>query len=404
VQRVQILTTKAQAVTTKVQWAEKAKSDAAQFASKRLTSYPILAPTQPVTTAPTPAPSQPVTALSNAWTGIAGAPTTMPVALKSGVRMVTFTGRSKHVPNKVKMYWLRDAHTNAKLYEDITGCEQTCESTKDPEAAELLISTTSPMKKLRPTQKTVHFSRESFGMHGSQIDKFDLTADMSPESNIPVLSVPADFWETMHKMPVPTLAQVKKRKLAIFMYSNCNAEWDRAGWVRELMKYMHVDCPGNCLRNMPPIAPRAKFDDNSKIYSNYLFVFSFHNAIDTRNFDEKPFYPFLGNTVPIVMADEMFKTMSPGPNSYINATAWKTKKELADHLLYLQKNPEEYLKLFAYRSEPKSPELLSIIQPATVFQKGNGCRFCGCISDWQCMTKRNVNPRTGYGPTKFTPP
>ena len=314
------------------------------------------------------------------------------------------TGRTKQVPNNTFVYWERlENWMQQDKYTDTTGCAQTCALTDDQTKADFLISLNSnpPISKNRARQYTVHFSRESLYHHGDHIHKFDLTMDMSPQSNIPISSVPANFWKTMHSMPIPTLAQVKKRKLAIWIASNCKStEWDRIGWVKELTKYMQIDRPGSCLNNVKAKTSRAAFKSNAQIYSEYLFVFGLVNALDNRNFDEKVFQPFSGNAVPVIRAHKMVSVFAPGRHSYIDGAKY-TPKALAEYLLYLQRHPREYLKYYSYRkTETKPPTMLEKIEQTSIYQTGHMCRICACKYDAMCMTKRNVT-KAGYKETDF---
>ena len=50
---------------------------------------------------------------------------------------------------------------------------------------------------------------------------------------------------------------------------------------------MPVDFPGPCNNNIKGLQGRSKWTKNADMYSNYLFVFAFHNSLDNANIDEK---------------------------------------------------------------------------------------------------------------------
>ena len=202
----------------------------------------------------------------------------------------SFTGLSKTIPagNIVKIYWKRDAFTDPKRYENMRGCEKQCHVVLSPDNADFLISTRMPMTKSQPNQKTVHFSREALYHHGASIDKFDMTMDLGPFSNIPIMSVPANFWKTMHTMVPPAIKSLQKRKLAVWVARNCHdTSWGRTEYMKRLSALMPIDFPGKCNHNIDPskagFGSRAQYGRNSASYGNYLFVFALHNALDNRN-------------------------------------------------------------------------------------------------------------------------
>eukprot|EP00656_Telonema_subtile_P020149 TRINITY_DN21306_c0_g2_i1.p1 TRINITY_DN21306_c0_g2~~TRINITY_DN21306_c0_g2_i1.p1 ORF type:complete len:428 (-),score=102.90 TRINITY_DN21306_c0_g2_i1:37-1320(-) len=312
------------------------------------------------------------------------------------------SGISKRIPpnETVKVWWARDAFT-AGVFEDNTGCRKSCFNVRDKSQADFLVSTKRPSPKTKEAQWTVHFSRESLfdRAHGHKVAGFDLTMDMAPQSNVAVSSIPAvDFWQKMLKLPIPTIAELKKRKFAIFLSSHCGGlGWDRTGWVKELTKFMHIDLPGNCLRNMPFPTKRAGWGHNDDHYKEYLFVFGLTNNIDNRNFDEKVFQPFRANSVPVVKAHPMFSSMVIDQTSFIDSDRFMTPESLANYLTYLRDNLSEYQKLFNYRKRiTEVPKQLQQIQQQTMYQKGTLCRLCACKFDAYCMQTRNVTQARGY--------
>lgn len=306
------------------------------------------------------------------------------------------TGRSKNVTSMTKVWWKRDAFTDPKTYEENTGCKPTCSITTEKTDADILISTLKPESKTKLGQLTVHFSRESLPTHGAHIGEFDMTMDMSPLSNIPITSVPNRFWGMLHSMPIPSVVEVSRRKLAVWYGSNCrNTQWDRTGYLKKLSTYIEIDFPGKCLHNTDTKAVRAAYASNEKLYNDYMFVFGFHNSLDNRNIDEKMFQAFAGNAVNVVMANDIAYYFSPGKHSFIDASRFKTHKDLAEYLKHLQQNPRKYLEYFEYRKQDKPPKVLEAIQETSIYQKGNLCRVCACIWNRDCRRKRTVTQK-GY--------
>ena len=340
--------------------------------------------------------------------------------LKIGVRLPStfhLSGLSKVVKSEgkpVKVYWKRDGHTNPPFYESMKGCETKCIVTSSAKDADFLLSTKRPMKKVNSRQKTVWFSREALYHVGEHVQEFDLTMDFGPFSNIPVLCIPPNFYKTMLNMPVPSLENVKKRKLAVWVARNCGPagsspwrpSWGRAEYVRTMMKYMDIDCPGRCNNNIAAAAAgfggRNSYTGNMKGYSNYMFVFSLHNTLDNINVDEKFYHPYQANSVPVVVGPDTVYSFQPGDHSFVDATVYNTPRDLAEKLMWYKEHPKEYLEtFFSYRKKLPNASMERLHQEfeqagaGQVKGVGDGCRICACKANPDCMRKRNVS-KCGY--------
>ncbi len=319
------------------------------------------------------------------------------VTYQLNIKPRDITGRSKVVKQQTSVYFdTKDFRPKAvSFYFDTTGCETKCRFASSAKEADILVSKTTPLKKYSDAQITIHFSREGFSNEGKNIAQFDMTMDMSPLSNIPMTSIPSNFWQRMHDMPIPTEKSLETRKLAVWFGSNCgNTQWPRTQYLRDLSKYMRIDFPGKCLHNTDLKSPRSNYESNWKIYNDYLFVFGFHNALDNRKITEKMFQPFLGNSLNVAMANDIAYFFAPGKNSFVDASRYASPKELAEYLLYLQKHPDEYLKYFEYRKEKRPSKVLAAIQETSIYNEGNLCRVCSCVST-DCRAKKKVTS-AGY--------
>ena len=248
--------------------------------------------------------------------------------------------------------------------------------------------------------------------------------DMSPFGNVPQLWLPDRLWSTMRKMPIPTDSAVKSRKLAVWAAGNCDGtSYGRTAFSEALSKYMDIDFPGQCLHNLDGAPGRESWhhlytgnswSEQTSFYGQYLFVLSFHNTLDNANIDEKPYNPMLSNSVPVVIANDAFRFLSPGKDSFVDATSFDSPKALATYLLKLQANSTEYLaRHFAWRTEEHAaePPLLPIFQdvlgnapysPPTT-KNSQMCRLCACLCDPNCMAKR-ASSECGYSQRFEHPP
>ncbi len=300
--------------------------------------------------------------------------------------------------NPVKYYW-KGAYSETEL-KSHEGCEHTCVRTRDPREADFLIGNgknaqTAHAKSGDKKQYTVRYTVESqWGWLSAE--GYDISMDMSPFANVPMLYMPDDFYNKLLQLPVPTVNDVKKRKLAIWAASNCgHTSWPRQAFAKALSKYMPVDFPGRCLHNINAPVGRRKFVKNADMYKNYMFVFAFSNSVDNVNLDEKFFFPMLGNSIPVAVVNDVVDYLSPGRQSYIDATKFDSPKALAQHLLWLQKHPKEYIKLFDYRKTKTPPQglrrmynVLANFEYMPRMKHKVLCRLCSCICDRNCLAHR----------------
>jgi hypothetical protein len=304
--------------------------------------------------------------------------------------------------NPVRYFWEGSYDgTESKSHE---GCESTCVRTNKKEEADFLIGGSAQkghLKSKTKKQYTVRYTVESQWAWLSA-DGFDISMDMSPFANVPMLFMPDNFYAKLLALPVPTMDDIKSRKLAVWAASNCyKTSWPRQAFAQALAKYMPVDFPGNCLHNVNGLSGRRSWVSNPGLYKKYMFVFAFSNSVDNVNIDEKFFLPLLGNSVPVAVVNDAVDWLSPGRRAYIDATKFQTPKALASHLLWLQKNPLEYIKLFDYRKEKSPPAGLPRMYDALAnfeymprLKHKVMCRLCSCLCDSKCLAHR---PSTDCG-------
>ena len=181
--------------------------------------------------------------------------------------------------------------------------------------------------------------------------------------------------------PTPKIPDLTEKKIAAAFVSNCGAN-ERKIFMQELFRILEkagrpVDNWGNCMRTkgLPDIEmkaiPKGKFirskarpapgsgADAQKgirkialLETTYKFAFAFENSIRNDYVTEKLLHPILASVIPVVWgAPEACDFTPGGRESCINALDYENPVELANYLLKLDKNPEEYLKYFRWRSD-----------------------------------------------------
>ena len=83
---------------------------------------------------------------------------------------------------------------------------------------------------------------------------------------------------------------------------------------------------------------------------NYKFYLAFENSLCVDYVTEKFFLAYQNNMVPVTFGWVDYSLDGP-PGSYINALDFDSVEDLANYLLYLDKNEDEYLKYFEWRGK-----------------------------------------------------
>ena len=126
----------------------------------------------------------------------------------------------------------------------------------------------------------------------------------------------------------------QKEKLVYWVVSNCNTHSKREDYVGILQHYIPVDVYGKC----GTFTCSHKSDCFDNLSEKYKFYLAFENAICPDYVTEKFFRTLRLPIVPIVMGGDNYKGLLPS-GTYIDVNDFKSIKALANHLIYLDKNP-----------------------------------------------------------------
>jgi len=152
-----------------------------------------------------------------------------------------------------------------------------------------------------------------------------------------------------------------KSELVAWMVSNCRSKL-RIGFVHELKKYIKVDVFGRCSGKIfhDPRSCSKNRDKTRDCLKKYKFYLSFENALCEDYVTEK-YWGHLGdeNVVPVVMGGANYTKLAV-PGSYINVMDFKTVKQLAEYLQYLDKNNTAYNEYFKWRLKYKVTDKLPL--------------------------------------------
>ncbi|KAM7378324.1 hypothetical protein PAMA_013293 [Pampus argenteus] len=215
-------------------------------------------------------------------------------------------------------------------------------------------------------QKWVWFNMES-PANSAPIPKsnnlFNLTCSYRLESNIPVpyaTLVPAvTTGETTFKLP-------SKDKLVCWIVSNWNSKFERVHFYEELKKHITINAYGQAL------GQRVSRENYLQIISSCKFYLSFENSVYKDYITEKLYNPMDLGSVPIVLGPprQNYEDHIPG-DSFIHVHDFSTPKELAERLLYLDKNNDEYMRYFDWKSKFQVK--------SHYFGQEHACKTCGYL-------------------------
>ncbi|XP_011403752.1 PREDICTED: alpha-(1,3)-fucosyltransferase 11-like [Amphimedon queenslandica] len=187
---------------------------------------------------------------------------------------------------------------------------------------------------------------------------FNITSTPSRLSSYPLVT---QYLEDLQNLMAPMKTRIEdkskgERGLVMYLHSDCDPPSDRDSYVSELMKYVQVDSFGKCLHNkdLPEGHLRDPLtgmdsEDLLDIISQYKFTLAMENAICNDYITEKFWRPFYAGSVPVVKGSPMVKDWAPSEHSIILIDDFKSPKELAEYLLYLDKNDDEYIKYLEYK-------------------------------------------------------
>ncbi len=140
-----------------------------------------------------------------------------------------------------------------------------------------------------------------------------------------------------------------KKKSVAWMVSDCGGL--REKYVLKLQKYINVTVYGSCKDRYKLKGEYCVKNtmDCWKELSQYKYYLAFENSICEDYITEKYWEnALLHNMVPVVMGANYDKMVAI-PGSYIDVANFRSVKELASFLKYLDKNEKEYLKYFDWK-------------------------------------------------------
>jgi alpha-1,3-fucosyltransferase 10 len=205
------------------------------------------------------------------------------------------------------------------------------------------------------------------------LQHFDITMTHESRSDVwtPYLP-PASWWKGVLTKPI--MPKTQEAPVALFQSAGTNSS-RRVDLATELARHIKIDSYGRYLNNRsvegPDLGPQTKIETIAR----HKFCFAMENAIEADYVTEKIYDAFLAGTVPIYLGAPNVDEFVP-PNSYIDASAFTSARELAAYLQHLIETPQEYEAYFAWRSKPLPDNLVKRMR---MLETSARCRLMGLV-------------------------
>lgn len=192
------------------------------------------------------------------------------------------------------------------------------------------------------------------------ISLFNYTATCSRFSSFSLVSLSLSSLKPI-LAPMKTPVHLKSKgeySLVMYLHSDCDAMSDRDSYVSKLMNIIPIDSYGHCLHNkdLPnhlkdPRGDKIEATEILELMSKYKFILTFENAICDDYITEKFWRIFEAGSVPVYRGSPSISDWAPNDHSVINIDEFISPEHLAQYLLHLNDNPEEYNSYLEYKKE-----------------------------------------------------
>ena len=140
----------------------------------------------------------------------------------------------------------------------------------------------------------------------------------------------------------------QKSKMALMLVSNCQPKL-RLEIAKKISTYFPVDIYGRC--GLPdPCLNNTDVKCLKKMFRLYKFYLAFENDLCANYITEKFWRSLDNDMIPIVLGPPSTDYKRIAPNkSFISVEDYSSLKELADYILYLDKNTTAYEEFFEWK-------------------------------------------------------
>lgn len=212
----------------------------------------------------------------------------------------------------------------------------------------------------RSSQMWIAFSMESDVNYPQQgnlhfMQRFDLTMTYRCDSDLPVGYL--GRWHLEALLTRPSLKTAESP--AVYFASNPSDRCGREDYVRELMHYLPVDSYGASLNNKKLLEDTGRASKLATI-ARYKFTLAFENSITKDYVTEKFFDSLIAGSVPVYRGAPNINEFAPGERCFIDASRFPGARELAEYLLYLDKDEAKYAACLDWKTRPLDPRFVAM--------------------------------------------
>jgi hypothetical protein len=139
----------------------------------------------------------------------------------------------------------------------------------------------------------------------------------------------------------------------VYLQANSFDRFDRLAFSGEVMTRVKVDSFGRIHRNQARTIPPGR-RPRVALYSRYKFTLAFENSLATDYVTEKLYDPLIAGSVPVYRGAREVAELVPAPGCYIDASDFRSGRELGAYLNHLNSRDDEYLAYQQWREHPFS--------------------------------------------------
>ncbi|XP_065903827.1 4-galactosyl-N-acetylglucosaminide 3-alpha-L-fucosyltransferase 9-like [Dysidea avara] len=206
-----------------------------------------------------------------------------------------------------------------------------------------------------PNQLIVRYNRGPPRMHGKQCrlpspDFMRVSYTLSSTIPYPYMCYP----ETRQPLIDALKLGLPSGRHGIAVFVSDPTRW-RKKYLKELMKYIHIDSYGDILHNTYMPSSRGKGSDdfisvklNTIKEKGYKYLIAFENSIFPEYVSEKIWHAYLSQTNPIYHGTSDVYDQVPGANTFIDATKFDGPRQLAEYIKKIEQDDSLYKSFFKF--------------------------------------------------------
>ena len=224
-------------------------------------------------------------------------------------------------------------------------------------------------------QTLIVFNAEALrgtGPNYQQLDLADFRIDFFLTSDAYWNHLCMQFPDIFRGQP-PSDPAKRTKAVAIFL-SDCSFKW-RFDYVKELMKYIHVDSYGRCFHNVLQNTSRFASDQYeimTTTLQSYRMLLTFENLNQENYITEKIWVAYQSGAIPVYLGPPDIYNWIPGNHTFINPGRFSGPKELAEYMKRVAEDDE----LFKYHTSNFEWDRTKIMMDKYCFKADYACRMC----------------------------